>query len=111
MRILGRENDLDTIEELSGIKVLTAQHIFHVFVKYFVELYLHKYVYMPNGSEMCDVMNMYKIMGFNGCIDSIDCTYIVWNKCLNNFRNYCIGKGKNLTFSFQVVVSHDRRVL
>ncbi len=76
-----------------------------MFLKHIVKLFFNKYVYMPEGDELREIMNKYKIMGFNGCIGSIDCTHVLWNKCPLSLRNYCIGKGKTPThFLFKIMI-------
>jgi hypothetical protein len=56
-------------------------------------------------------MEVYKIMGFNGCIGSVDCTHIHWNKCKKQWQNVCIGKEAYPTLSFLVIVDHNRRAM
>ncbi len=39
-------------------------------------------MYVPNGQEgLQDLMNTYKMLGFNGEIGSIDGTHVKWSKC------------------------------
>ena len=111
LRILARGNDFDTLNELSMIPLSTCHKIFCDFVFNFVPKFLPLHVSMPTGSELRDVMNTYKAMGFNGAIGSIDCTHVLLNKCPKEYANICTGKEKKPTLAFQVVVSHDRQVL
>ncbi len=112
LRILARGNDFDTINELSMIPLSICHKIFCDFVFNFAPKFLQLHVCMPTGSELRDVMNTYKAMGFNGAIGSIDCTHVLLlNKCPNEYANICTGKEKKPTLTFQFVVSHDRQVL
>ncbi len=81
LRILAKNHDCDTMCELSLIGASTCHSIFQKFVTNFVRNYFHQLVNIPQGEELKAVMEVYKIMGFNGCIGSVDCTHIHWNKC------------------------------
>jgi hypothetical protein len=81
LRILARGNDLDTLCELSGVPISTCHNIFLTFIKSFTVNCFDEYVSMPTGDKMKEVMNTYKLLGFNGCVGSMDCTHIYWNKC------------------------------
>ncbi len=111
LRIIGRGHDFDTLNEISLIPVATCHHIFHTFVRNFNARFFDMYVYMPVGNELIEMMNVYKMLGFNGAIGSIDCTHVKWNKCPVNKQNYCIGKENYPTLSFQCVVNHSKRVM
>ncbi len=66
---------------------------------------------MPTGDKMIEVMNTYKLLGFNGCVGSMDCTHIYcWNKCPKELLNFCVGKEGKPTVSFQCVVDHEKKV-
>ncbi len=110
LRILARGNDFDTISELSLVPLSTCHRIFVTFIKSFVVNFFDKYVYFPTGDKLRECMNTYKLLGFNGCVGSFDCTHIYWNKCPKELVNYCVGKEKKPTVSFQCVVDHNRRV-
>jgi hypothetical protein len=45
---------------------------------------------MPVGDELKKVMEVYKLLGFNGAIGSMDCTHVKWNKCPASKQNFCI---------------------
>jgi hypothetical protein len=111
LRMLGKNHDFDTLNELSLIGASTCHVIFVTFVTNFVKKYFHKLVNIPQGEELRAVMEVYKIMGFNGCFGSIDCTHIHWNKCKKQWQNFCIGKEGYPTLSFLVVVDHNRRAM
>jgi hypothetical protein len=53
----------------------------------------------------------YNAAGLPGCIGSIDCTHVHWDKCPASHRSLYLGKEKFPTAAFQVVSSHSRRIL
>ena len=60
LRILGRENDCDTISELSAIGESTCNNIFRKFVVNFGKHHLESYVNFPEGNELKRVMEVYR---------------------------------------------------
>jgi hypothetical protein len=110
LRILGRGHDFDTVNEISLVPTSTCHYVFKKFVARFAEIFFDRYVHMPVGNDLKKVMETYKMMGFNGAIGSIDCTHHKWSKCPVSMQNFCIGKEKYATVSFQCVVDHDKRV-
>jgi hypothetical protein len=111
LRYLARAHDSDTMEELSGVKRPTCHTIFHQFLDGMVEHFFDMFVTIPKGDKLKKVMEVYKMLGFNGCFGSIDCTHIFWKRCPKKWTNYCTGKEKCTTLSFQVAVDHDKRII
>ena len=66
---------------------------------------------MPIGPDIRRVMDVYKLLGFNGAFGSIDCTYVAWRKCPVSSANFCIGKEKTPTLSFLCLVDHNKRIM
>ena len=46
-----------------------------------------------------------------GCVGSVDCVHLVWDKCPAGFLSQCRGKEKHATLAFQAVVSHTKKIL
>jgi hypothetical protein len=111
LRYLARAHDSDTMEELSRVKKTTCFTIFHQFIDGMVEHFFDMFVSIPQSDQLRKVMEVYKMLGFNGCFGSIDCTHIFWKRCPNRWANYCQGKEKCTTLSFQVAVDHDKRII
>jgi hypothetical protein len=111
LRILGRGHDLDSVNELSLIPTSTCHYIFKQFIYNFSAAFYDRHVYMPVGDELKKVMEVYKLLGFNGAIGSMDCTHVKWNKCPASKQTFCIGKEGHATLSFQCIVDHDKRVM
>ena len=61
--------------------------------------------------EIRHVTGMYERSGCPGCIGSVDCVHIVWDKCNAGMRSLCCGKEKVPTLVFEVVCSHTKRIL
>jgi hypothetical protein len=111
LRILARGNCCDDMRELSIIGESTCNYLFVIFVINFATRLKSEFIRMPEGEELHLIHNVYRKLGFPGCIGSIDCTHVRWRNCPVRFTNYCSGKSGFPTLSFQVVVTHDRRVI
>ena len=61
--------------------------------------------------EIRHVTGMYERSGHPGCIGSVDCVHIVWDRCNAGMRSLCCGKEKVPTLVFEVVCSHTKRIL
>lgn len=68
------------------------------------------FVTIPKGDKSRKIMEVYKMLGFNGCFRSIDSTHIFWKRCPREWSNFCMRKEKCTTLSFQVAVDHDKRI-
>mmetsp|Transcript_31718 Transcript_31718/g.43515 ORF Transcript_31718/g.43515 Transcript_31718/m.43515 type:complete len:434 (-) Transcript_31718:776-2077(-) len=110
LRILARDAVGDDIDEHLNIGNSTVNSFFKLFLANCVEKLYSKYVYVPQGSELDAVEAVYRKMGFPGCVGSMDCTHVFWDKCPNELRHKCFGKEKSPTLAFQVVVDHARRI-
>ena len=81
LRILGRGSSCDDICEMSGVGESTVNSIFKQFIfgmsrpDVFARM-----VKPPTDVRLKAVMDTYSKLGFPGCVGSIDCTHIQWNK-------------------------------
>ena len=64
-----------------------------------------------NEGKIRHVTGLYERVGLPGCVGSIDCVHLVWDKCPAGFLSACRGKEKLPTLAFQVVASHTRKIL
>jgi hypothetical protein len=112
LRILGRDASADDINELSSsiIGESTVNVLFKKFVVNFANTVYPTYVQIPSGDYLQEVLDVYSRLGFPGCVGSMDCTRIKWDKCPKVDRHGHIGKEGFPTLVFQVVVDHMRRV-
>jgi len=88
----------------------------HVILRHFlvVDFYVvleFQHPFSPTTSELCSIMQAYALVGFPGCVGSIDCTHIRWWNCPSKHRNSCHGKEGYPTLGFQVIVDNTKRIL
>ena len=89
----------------------TVASIFTRFVDGVSRFLFPAVVTAPGGTQLQETLKTYEKLGFPGCIGSIDCTHIGWDRCPEQVFNFMKGKEGYPSFSFQVVVDHNRRVL
>jgi hypothetical protein len=111
LRMLGKGNDCDTLEELSGIPKSTVNNIFNQFCDEMTTNFFTKYVYMPEGEEREKIMDVFARVGFPGACGSMDVTHVRWYRCPRDQFNNCKGKYPFTTLATQAVVDHNRRIL
>jgi hypothetical protein len=111
LRMLGKGNDCDTIEELSSIPKSTVNYIFNTFVKEFNSNFFAEHVYMPEGEERERMMDVFARVGFPGAVGSMDVTHVRWYRCPKSDYNLCKGKYPFTTLASQAIVDHNRRIL
>ena len=85
-------------------------NMFKTFLKKFADTYYSKYVYVPVGTEMDDVVKDYTRMGLPGCVGSMDVTHVFWHQCPVHLRHLCTGRYGSPTVAFQLVCSHTRKI-
>lgn len=111
LRILGRNWCLDDVNEACGISEREMDRFFHNFCETFVRHFWGKYVKSPaEDRELEEVMSIYSKLGLPGCIGSIDCVHLKWDKCPESFRNDCKGKEGYPSLVYEVSVDHMRRI-
>ena len=111
LRILAKNHGCDTLHGLSLVGASTCSKFFCTFVINFARLYFEHLVFVPEGEQLRKTMDIYKIRGFNGYFESIDCTHLRWNKYPRKWQNFCIGKEGYPTLAFLVVVDHNKRAM
>jgi hypothetical protein len=111
LRALGRGSCFDDIAEASGMSEECARVSFHKFCKNFSDNQYSTWVKPPQGERLDSIMHVYQRMGLVGCIGSMDCVHVKWNKCPVSLTNLCEGKEGYPTLVFEVVVSHSREIL
>lgn len=108
LRILGRDAVADECEELSFVSESTCHYIFKKFVTNYSKHFYDQYVKCPVGNDLLKVMEVYRRLGFPGCVGSIDCTHVKWSMCSKDEKWKASGKEGYPTLSFEAVVTHDR---
>ena len=110
LRILGRGNCCDDLNEFSSVGESTCNTIFHTFVKEFVEHFFVDFVSMPSAETLKQSLDIYAKLGLPGAVFSMDCTHLYLDKCPVEFTNICTGKEGKPTLAFQLAVDHFRRI-
>jgi hypothetical protein len=110
LRILGRGNYYDDINELSSVPSSSIPYYFHTFVKKFAILYYDQFIRMPGEASLKERMAHYAALGLGGAMGSLDCTRLWWNHCPKWLRNLCIGKEGFPTLAFLLCCDHNRNI-
>jgi hypothetical protein len=84
LRILGRGWGFDDVAEATGMSEQTARTSFLKFCTNFVQSEYSEYIQSP--AEDVEVLQKvsstyYEKLGLPGCIGSVDCVHIRWDKC------------------------------
>lgn len=83
LRVLGRGNCFDDIAELTGTGAKGEVHrkFFHRFCKKFTRHYNDIYIRPTTTADEIDrVLRVFERVGLPGCIGSVDCTHIPWDR-------------------------------
>ena len=110
LRIIERDICADEIDETLNIAESTVNKFFKQFLFGYAEVMFTKWVYVPEGAELDALVDVYRRMGFPGCVGSMDVTHIFWDKCPKRLRFLCKGKEGIPSLAFQAVVEHSRRI-
>ena len=71
-----------------------------------------EHIRMPNTEdEIRLVMGLYERNDHPGCIGSVDCVHVIWDKYRSGMQALCTGKEKVPTLVFEAACSHTRRIL
>ncbi len=112
LRVLGRGSCFDDIAELTKTSITLHNDFFHKFCAYFATLKA-QYIYPPTSpSDMAHGNNMYNLLGLPGCVGSVDCVHIPWDRCPARYRSY-FANGKNgiPTIAYEVTVDHTHKII
>ena len=103
LRVMGRGECFDTCEELCDIAAPTLTSFFHDFTEWLATCEWDTHVSMPTTNDEIEyVLRQYSALGFPGCIGSIDCCHIHWDRCPATETNRHTGKEGYPTLSYEV---------
>jgi hypothetical protein len=89
------------------------RELFYLFLDWHWDiLYIH--IIVPETKEEIDhVENLYRLIGYPGCVGSVDCVHVPWGAYRWTLQTKCKNKQKQTptTVVFEVVCSHTPRVL
>ena len=99
------------LEELSQVSEFTHCYFFlEEFLPWGCRLACNN-IYLPRTpNKLTAVENKYRRKGLPGCVGSVDCVHVQWDRCPSGFKGECHGKAGTPTLAFEVVVAHDRRI-
>lgn len=106
LRILARDHCLDDMEELSSVPKSSVHRIFERFIDGCCAKLFPLFVKAPTGERLSKIMQTYDDLGFPGCVGSVDCTHIRWDRCPQRLQVLMKGRKDTPTVSFEVVVDH-----
>ena len=112
LRLLGSGCTYDLAEECTNVAQGTIRLFFqNTFCKWGRAL-SRDLVKLPETEEQLrHVVGLYERIGLPGCVGSVDCVHLVWDKCPAGYLSQCKGKEKHATLAFQAVVLHTKRIL
>ena len=112
LRILGSGCTFEAVEELTAVSEGTHRKFFHEQFCCWGEKAAEEHICMPATEEdIAHVLRPYEERGFPGCVGSIDCVHLVWDKCPASAFSACKGKGSFPTLAFEVVCSNTRKIM
>jgi hypothetical protein len=114
LRVLGRGNCFDDIAELtgSGFQGDVHRRFFHDFCKLFSEHYSPIYIKPADTIDAIDkVTRVYERMGLPGCLGSVDCTHIPWDRCPAQQHSMYTGKEGFPSVAYEVACEHTHRII
>ena len=112
LRLLASGCTIDFVEVCTNVSVCTIRDFFQKkFCRWGREL-SRKLVKMPETEEeVRHVVGLYERIGLPGCVGSVDCVHLTWDKCPAGLLSKCKGKEQHATLAFQAVVSHTHKIL
>ena len=103
LRVLGRGEVFDSCAESTNMGEDTIRLFFHRFCKDFAAGFYDEYVRVPTTeAEIRRVEMQYRTRGFPGCLGSVDCVHVAWERCPYQLRNLFVGKEGFPTVTFEV---------
>lgn len=110
LRVLGRNSTFDCIAELTNSDEETHRKFFHAFNMFFVREYYNAFVSPPKDIEDVQrITNNFSQVGLPGCVGSIDCVHIPWERCPQIHKNMYIGKEGNNSNTYIIVTLHNTK--
>ena len=111
LRILGRSNCADDINELSHVPASSVNFIFKTFVKNFAKHAYPMFVKIPTGERLNRTLECYSQLGFPGCIGCIDGTQVIWFRSPSADTVKNTGKEGDPSLGFLIIVDHSRYIM
>jgi hypothetical protein len=112
LRVLARGVCFDEVAEYCNTKPEIHRVFFHLFCIKFIAKYRHVHIVAPTtDSEISHSLRMYERLGFPGCVGSVDCTHIPWDRCPAEYRSIYVGKEGFPKIAYEVTCDHTHKIL
>ena len=112
LRFLATGCSFDFLAECSMMSEETCRRFCQQFCEWMSRDLAPVYIKLPEQEEeVRHVVDLYTRLGLPGCVGSVDCVHIPWDKCPAGLKSSCVGKEGYPTLAFEVVVSHTRMIL
>ena len=112
LRFIATGCSFDTIEELTNVSDEKHRTFFRDYFSHWGVHAAKSIVKIPKTEdELRHVMGLYERHAHPGCIGSIDCVHLAWDRCRSGMQALCTGKEKVPTLVFEVACTHTKRIL
>jgi hypothetical protein len=112
LRMLGSGCTFDAIEELTCVSRVTHRKFFHKYFCTWGQDAAKDIIRLPHDEDsILHVMALYERKGLPGCVGSVDCVHVCWDKCPSSLHSTCKGKDKVPTLAFEVACSHTKKII
>ena len=92
LRILGSGCTFDALEELNAVGCDTHRFFFHNVFCTWVQHVAKDIIRMPNDEKsLCHVMGLYERQELPGCVGSVDCVHVCWDRYPSSMQLTCKG--------------------
>ena len=111
LRYLGIGTTFDALEEVTHVSGTSHQNFFlNEFLSWGVTVAREIIFLLRNDDKYDAVEEVYWVQGLPGCVGSIDCVHLSWDRCRSGLLGECVGKEGKPTLTFEVVVTHNHRI-
>ena len=102
LRVLGRGECFDTCSELTQISDTTLRTFFHQFTSFYAPKFNVWCAAPTTEADLERVTEQYRLLGFPGCVGSVDCVHLHWERCPATVANEHTGKEGYPTVVYEV---------
>ena len=112
LRCIASGCTFDAIEELTCVSQDTHRVFFHKYFCTWGRDAAKDLIKMPHDDDtIAHVTAQYEKRGLPGCVGSVDCVHVCWDRCPASMHSVCKGKDNVPTLAFQVVCSHTKKIM
>ena len=112
LRFLATGASFKSLEVESGISEPVLSRFYHNWIKWLVDTHFDKWVSIPKEKEEVEVIqNIYHLLGFPGCVGSMDGVHVAWDCCPQQQIFLYKGKEGYPTLAWNVHCDHLGRIM